>query len=369
VFAVGEAGLTLHYNGSSWTILEYSPKYRDLYDIWGFGSFNVYSAGELGSVIHFDGVSWSSIQTFITEEDWPGDIWASGWDDVFISYTVGDILHYDGSTWTKLIDDDLNTFYEIWGNSASDVYATGFFDYRNCSVLHYDGADWTRVELKPEILNTRAVWSSSSSDVFVGGEDGVMFHYDGVTWSQFPVGPDAYDRTYHHMWGFSSSNVYVLGYEPDKNVVVHYDGMSWTVVYNTDQYITDIWGPSPTEIYVLQNPDGIKKFDGTVWTHVFTPSCTLYGIHGTSSHDIYTVGTCHEVYHYDGVSWNALDISQPFMLMTVWNVSPNNVYTAGEKGIIQHFLCASTVPAMSITKLLVLLFCMILCLTVMRPKP
>ena len=48
--------------------------------------------------------------------------------------------------------------------------------------------------------NLLEIWGSSSSDVFVVGENGTMLHYDGNTWSRMKT---PFLGTISHIWGSS----------------------------------------------------------------------------------------------------------------------------------------------------------------------
>jgi hypothetical protein len=53
------------------------------------------------------------------------------------------------------------------------------------------------------------VWGSSSSDVFVVGNEGTILHYNGSAWGPMTSGitTDLYG-----VWGSSSSDVFAVGY-------------------------------------------------------------------------------------------------------------------------------------------------------------
>ncbi len=52
------------------------------------------------------------------------------------------------------------------------------------------------------------VWGTSSSDVYVVGWEGTMLHYDGTEWSAMTSGTTAH---LHALWGMSSSDFYAVG--------------------------------------------------------------------------------------------------------------------------------------------------------------
>jgi hypothetical protein len=52
VYAVGETGTMLHYDGVNWSAVE-SGTEVDLYGIWGSSSTNVYAVGGQGTILHY----------------------------------------------------------------------------------------------------------------------------------------------------------------------------------------------------------------------------------------------------------------------------------------------------------------------------
>ena len=57
VFAVGDGGTILHYNGSTWINISNMPP-SVLNDVWGISATSVYTVGMTGSIMHSDGTRW-----------------------------------------------------------------------------------------------------------------------------------------------------------------------------------------------------------------------------------------------------------------------------------------------------------------------
>jgi hypothetical protein len=66
VFAVGDEGTILHYDGVSWTQMN-SGTTQNLRGIWGYGMQNIYAAGENGTLLFYDGTNWTPIDVGVTE--------------------------------------------------------------------------------------------------------------------------------------------------------------------------------------------------------------------------------------------------------------------------------------------------------------
>jgi|GEM_PF-3980547 len=77
--------------------------------------------------------TWHSMKTSIKEDLW--EIWGSSASDVFAIGDSGTLLHYDGQSWNSVDIGTTNGLGGIWGSSASDIFAVGL----SGTVLHYDG--------------------------------------------------------------------------------------------------------------------------------------------------------------------------------------------------------------------------------------
>jgi hypothetical protein len=62
IFAVGDAGTILHYDGTIWTPMV-SRTSRALYAVAGTGPTDVFAAGDAGTIVHFDGVNWMPVRS------------------------------------------------------------------------------------------------------------------------------------------------------------------------------------------------------------------------------------------------------------------------------------------------------------------
>lgn len=74
------------------------------------------------------------------------DVWGAESDDVFAVGESGTILHWDGTAWSDMAgggDDDLRA---VWGTTGDNVYAVGD------RLYHYDGSAWQLVERSPRCL-------------------------------------------------------------------------------------------------------------------------------------------------------------------------------------------------------------------------
>jgi hypothetical protein len=202
VFAVGDNGTILHYDGRDWTPMESGSTHQHL-GIWGSSGLEVFAVSPyMGSpVLHYDGVGWFPVPTGTEWGYW--DIWGSSGSDVFAVGTWGNTLHYDGFTWTPVSTPLGEYLHGIWGSSGVDVFAVG----SNGRILYYDGVSWD-IMVSGTSASLLDVWGGSSTDVFAVGSNGTILHYDGSNWSPMDSGTGA---ALYGVWSSLSGEVFAVG--------------------------------------------------------------------------------------------------------------------------------------------------------------
>ena len=216
VYAAGSSGTLLRYDGALWRAVA-PPAYafyweqRDVNAVWA-GSGSVFLGGGMG-FWRYDGSAWSQLDESFeigVRALWgcsDSDVFAVGWGiarygtagyevtsrglgysslvgvwgsspgDVMAIGAWGAQLRCDGNTWYVMSEgsDDgcVHHFYDIWGNSRSDVYIAGNGgcpESGRLCVWHYgDGQGGGDLGYLDRAFLS-AVWGTSPSDVFaVGG--------------------------------------------------------------------------------------------------------------------------------------------------------------------------------------------------------
>ena len=314
ILAVGQNGQILEYGGG------WSPVNRftghGYKGVWGSSAADVYVVGYdfLSEVpedkyadLRFDGDSWSA---FTLPCSGPYDchapstaVWGSSATDVFIGSENGKIHHFDGTTWSFQTRLSYQEIRGIWGSGSADVFAAGVGNYPFNNIWHYDGTDW-RVMTEIADVTFSGLWGSSGENVLAGAYPGRIFRYDGSGWSLMTevAGPPYRSLK---IWGSGADNVYAV----DGDLMLRYDGGSWTVVETGLKLkaYSGIWGSGPGDIFVV---GGATGFAGKVWGRI---------------------------YHYDGSSWS--DVGPPCVngLTAVWGSSGQDVYAAGDGGVVLRY--------------------------------
>jgi hypothetical protein len=119
--------MILHYNGDTWVQME-SPTPYDLYGVWGSSPRDVFAVGQAGVILHYNGSVWSVMCFW--ECDLHG-VWGSAYNDL----------------WSQMTSNTGFTLNGVWGSSHSRVFAVGGTHTQPLEgfVDVYDGTTWNVV--------------------------------------------------------------------------------------------------------------------------------------------------------------------------------------------------------------------------------
>ncbi len=184
VWAVGFGGLVgilSHFDGSTWTEIEYNDLYAKFLSVSAAASDSVWALGydseggfQFGNegpfVASYNGVEWD-IDTALPTSAALFGIFAAAPNDVWAVGTQGTVIHYDGVEWTASstgVSVALHTVTKI----GDDVWAAG----ENGVILKKVGTNW----VSQQSGTTRDIWSlwaHGTDDLWAGGVNGLLLHY------------------------------------------------------------------------------------------------------------------------------------------------------------------------------------------------
>jgi hypothetical protein len=219
------------------------PQANTLNAVWGASGSDVFAVGEVGTIIHYDGSVWTSMDSGTTEN--LEAVWGSSGSDVFAVGWDGIILHYDGSSWTEMESQTTAMLRDVWGASSSDIFAVG----KEGTILHYDGSSWTEMPIATS-ADVGCIWGASGNDVYaVTRGVSAVFHYDGTSWSETVASLDLFTQGVS-IWGRSGSDIYIAGTGQFAALTMyHYDGTSWSGVFpGTGVGLYDVWVSSGQDV-------------------------------------------------------------------------------------------------------------------------
>ena len=120
VTAASPDGWATQTSGTAWT----------LYGVWGTSPTDVFAVGENGTILHYDGASWGSMSSGVSGVLF--GVWGSSSTDVFAVGETGVICHYDGDSWSSMSSGVNKQLQGVWGTDNDSVFAVGY----SGTILH-----------------------------------------------------------------------------------------------------------------------------------------------------------------------------------------------------------------------------------------
>ncbi len=158
---------------------------------------------------------------------------------MFTSWTFGTV----GSS--TLYDVAIINENNIWAVGEIMIADTSQNGYTTYNAVHWDGSQW---ELKriPYYFNSQAYYHPIQA-IFAFNENDIWFcgngviNWDGTYFRSIGISPTVWGPyQMNKIWGSSSSNLYVVG---NNGNIAHYNGTNWQRIESgTTLNINDIWG-------------------------------------------------------------------------------------------------------------------------------
>jgi hypothetical protein len=324
LYAVGDGGRILHYDGVTWSSVNTTGVTADLYAIHVEANGRAVAVGAGGTILRLDGTWTDETDALVTSNDLR-DIWADvngtyygvgaagtvldnstgAWevrdlgvvDDLIgiagrgpgnlVAISANQSLHYDGISWTVFASP-----IEMTSVAASD---SGFL-VSNPNGLHlFEGITWA--EPAPTVIQQS--WVLDRSTVFVANNGDFVARFDGTWQPAMQVGTGI---SIAALSGTSEDNVYAVG------LGVHrYDGGQWTeeVTGLVGQTYVDVWVAPTGEVFALGASVVAVRDDQSAWSSEAMPT-SMRAIAGSAANDVYAVGAAQTVMKYDGDAWTSL---------------------------------------------------------------
>ncbi|HKP51870.1 MAG TPA: S-layer homology domain-containing protein [Chloroflexia bacterium] len=268
---------------------------------------DVWAVGDAGAILHWDGTTWSQVPSPISDDLYA--VSASSTDDVWVASPDG-ILHWDGVEWSVSYSNPGDDFYGIEAISSDDVWAVGSGPgtyFWSSLTMHWDGSEWTRV---PSYLHARpngfrSVSALSPTDVWaVGNRTDVttyplIQHWEGAQWANVspPLGAPCYTGGLSDLYTISPTDIWAVGScSFGVGLALHYDGSTWTQTAMPD--IGDLYTVSAlaSDDIWAGGEEGILHWDGSAWSISYDAGAAIHAIDALSPNDMWAVGST--ILHY-----------------------------------------------------------------------
>lgn len=270
-------------------------------------------------------------------------LWASSGTDVYAVGTAtagGNVFHSadHGATWTPQLAGGAVDLDAVGGTSSSDVYLVG----DNATILHGSGTSWT-AQSNPAGAATRllAIWAIAAGDLYVAGANNTIMHSSsGGSWvTQTVVGT----TELRGVWGVAG-HIWAVG--SGGTILKSTGNATWTAeTSGTPNELRAIFGTSATDVWVVGDGVVLHSDGSGAWTAAadgVPANVSLRAIGGRPGGPVWAAGNAWTIVRRDGAAWvvepTGLPVDDPAgdVLQAIFAPSLADVFAGGAGQTILH---------------------------------
>ncbi len=356
------------WTGTAWSTV-HGPTDRELRAIHGSSPSNIWASGWNGILRHFDGSSWADVASGTTEDLVGLGVVSSS--EAWVAGSAGAVLRWQGSAWAPVSAGSARSYSAAWIQSATEGWFVG--PGGTLVRLTAGGPQVTREGGGRDLY---ATWASGPNDVWAGGHGEAMWHWDGSAWTEvenrFNTGTSSVQLW--DLWGSAANDLWAVSTAG----INHWDGSAWKKSNVTSGIFMDAHGSAADDVWAVGNA-GTWRFNGVSWSqqsstvyaavHAFAKSnawacngtldqwngttwtqrATLGGGHclglwASGPDDLWVAGYGSSANRRTLWRWNGATLEdrtppelQSAFLRSVFGFGPNDVYVAGDDGVLAHW--------------------------------
>jgi hypothetical protein len=334
VWAVGDGGQILRYDGSDWHAVE-TRIYGDLNHVWSGGPDDAWATGTSGT-LRWDGTRWMATTTSVSDADLHG-VWGVDSCHVWAVGAAGTVLRRDCDGWSRVASGVGVDLWGVGGTGDSDVWVVG----DGGTVLHFDGTG-RRLDPSPSHRNLRGVWAATTDDAWAVGDGAPVLHWDGTGWSEVPLKRNVTLRTVR---GPSANLLTAVG---DGGATAAWDGAPWSLLAirprcknphdpTRDDAFTSLWARARDDVWVTCRYGGPTHWDGIGWVSPENAPALGYleFTDGAGFGDaVLVIRSDGSVFQWSGDQWTQPARGVSTSLRAVWSSDQGEVWAVGDRGTI-----------------------------------
>lgn len=344
----GTAGRLYRYAGGScspkcWTQTDLTGVTQAVRAIWGLASDDLWAVGNSGLILHYDGQSWSRspytraplavgslTSSYGVANNQNSALQIFGPADINLNTDASNIVPLAGFSTTG------QSINAVYGLSANEIMAVG----NGGVIVRYDGTSWKSVPSgTTNSLYGVYISNTSPRQYYVVGAGGYIARSsDLTTWTQ-GVKNVAYASTFLAMAGNTSTTAVATSFS---GVIYRTnDGLNWTQITpvpTTDSLYGAYYHPGAGLFYMSGTTGALLRLSAFASAATVVPTnttATLYSMWGTTgTQAMWVGGTGGTILKYDGATFTPLKTGVTATIRTLWGNNLTDVWAAGDSGTI-----------------------------------
>jgi hypothetical protein len=272
-----------------WTLVP-SGTTSDLRRVWGSAPDDVWAVGEGGTAIHWDGSAWRAVPTGTTAT--LSGVWVARANE---AWAVGSspagpvVLRWDGERWSEVAlgPRERLRLRSVWGSGPTDVWAAGFSsDSADASLWHWNGSQW-RPESPPRSPELSSLGGRGPEDLWAVGMAPVLLHRVGGAWST-PVLPPRGAQFGGELCVAGDGAVWVTA---PGSAIHRYRAPAWTTLpLEPGTALRGLWCGSGDDVWGVGQGGRIVHWDGASWSTESAGGAELWSVWDSDAGERWAVG-------------------------------------------------------------------------------
>lgn len=236
---------------SKWCWYHPLPQGNGLNGMWGTGPTDIWAVGDFGTALHYDGQNWSLLTTGTTRH--LNGIWTPGAGSAVVVGDTGFVSRWNGSAFVNETSGTTAHLNSVWGSSLSNLFAVG----DGGVILRNMGGSWSAMS-SGTVNNLFRVHGTDPQNAWAVGQAGTVRNFTGTTWSTV-TGPGSMVLT--DVWTSGPNDVWAVGGTTGGDCgVFRRDGVMWKTSNPCKAGLTAVWGNSPRDVFAAGGELTISRF-------------------------------------------------------------------------------------------------------------
>jgi hypothetical protein len=241
-----------------------------LYDLAGVAANDVWAVGDAGVIAHYNGTAWSLVTSPTSATLRGADAWSASL--AFAVGSSGKIVKWNGSAWMLDTSPTSEDLYDVEFVSATEAWAVG----TNGSIIKWNGTVWT-VVASGTTAGLKGLSMVDSTNGFAVGAGGVIRRWNGTSWA---ASTSPTSQSLNAVNCFDMTRCAAVG---DAGAIAMWNGTAWAIVTPSNGELTSringVRFQSLSDGWAVGDFGATVQWDGTSWTNVVSPtSRNLYSV-------------------------------------------------------------------------------------------